>query len=366
MNDFALFLMKFSSDILPHVITVVVALVVSLLIFVLRRKIVKLLSALIKKLTSHFATAEPVIEAFQRPAVAFLTMVSIYLGLTILVRDFLPNFTMLPAFLVRALKIGLIICITWGAMGASDPVVKAFQGNHDNLDLTIVSFVSKILKVVIVVISTVIIIDEVGYNITGLITGLGLGGLTFALAAQDTASNFFGGVVIITDKPFQVGDWIQTADLEGVVADISLRSTRIRTFKDAEIIVPNSTLANTAITNWSRMNKRKVEMTLGLTYQTDPEKLRQAEEAVREVIKKHPRVDPEVVIVAFNEFAAYSLNLTVAYFIRDTAFADYVAVKEEINFGIMECLQQLGAEFAYPTQTVFMAKDAAISESSEQ
>lgn len=353
MNDFALFLMRFSSDILPHVMTVVVAFVVALLIFVLRKKIVRLISAVVKRLTARFTMAEPMIEAFQRPAEAFLVLLSLYSALAILAQGFFPDLPQLTAFLLTVLKIGLIVCLTWGAMGASDPAVKVFRGNHDNLDQTIVSFTANIVKVILVIISMVIIIDEIGYNISGLITGLGLGGLTFALAAQDTASNFFGGVVIITDKPFQVGDWIQTTDLEGVVTDISLRSTRIRTFKDAEIIVPNSTLANMAITNWSRMNKRKVEMTLRFTCQTSAQELRQAEEAVRQLIQSHPKVDPEGVVVAFSEFASDHLSLTAAYFVLDTVYKNYVTVKEEINFSILDCLQQMGIALAYPTQRVW-------------
>lgn len=364
MEEIALFLMNFSAGILPHVLAVITALVAGVLLLVLRRKIVSLLCRMLKKFTSRFSGAADIIDAAQRPAVAFLTVLAVYLFASILQAHFWPGAENLAAFLLMALKISLIVCITWAAMDATGPVVSAIQGSKSTLDKTLVLFLSKILKVVLLVLSIIIIMDEVGYNISGLITGLGLGGLTFALAAQDTASNLFGGVVIIADKPFQVGDWIQADSLEGVVADITLRSTHIRTFKDAEIIVPNSVLANASIINWSRMNKRKVEMTLGVTYQTSREQLQQADEAIRNILREHPRVDPDVVIVAFNEFSAYSLDLTVAYFIKDTAFADYIAVKEDINFRIMDALASLGVEFAYPTQTLLM--ESTVSKEKEE
>lgn len=358
LEEIALFLMNFSASILPHVLAVITALVAGVLLLVLRRKIVSLLCRVLKKLTAHFSGAADIIDAAQRPAVAFLTVLAVYLFASILQTHFWPGAGKLAAFLLMALKISLIVCITWAAMDATGPVVSAIQGSKSTLDKTLVLFLSKILKVILLALSVIIIMDEVGYNISGLITGLGLGGLTFALAAQDTASNLFGGVVIIADKPFQVGDWIQADSLEGVVSDITLRSTHIRTFKDAEIIVPNSVLANASIINWSRMNKRKVEMTLGVTYQTSREQLQQADEAIRKILREHPRVDPDVIIVAFNEFAAYSLDLTVAYFTKDTAFADYIAVKEDINFRIMDALASLGVEFAYPTQTLLMESAA--------
>ena len=170
----------------------------------------------------------------------------------------------------------------------------------------------------------------------------------FRWRAQDTASNFIGGVVIVADKPFAVGDWIQTSSLEGVVEDISLRSTRIRTFKDALVVVSNSSLAADEIINWSRMNKRRVEMTLGFTYQTSRETLGKVVEGIRELLKSDENVvgDPTV---AFNEFGESSLNVTVSYFLNQTGYADYIRLKEQLNFQIMDLCESLGADFAFPS-----------------
>ena len=146
------------------------------------------------------------------------------------------------------------------------------MGTRSRFDLgagdTVIRFLERIYKAVILLFAGVLVVTEIGYNVNSLIAGLGLGGLTFALAAQDSASNFFGGLVIIFEKPFELGDWISTASLEGSVEDITFRSTKIRTLANALTVVPNSKLCGEPITNWTRMKMRLAQFTLGLTYGT--------------------------------------------------------------------------------------------------
>lgn len=350
ISTIADFFISFSGGILPRVITTLVALIIFGVLFMLRRKIVSFVLTLLKKATSHLPHAGEIIDSFTKPLVMLVVILAAYISLQVLIGGF--GVTNL-AFLTVLLKAFTIAALTWGLCNASDHIVSALKGERTVLDQTIVSFLSKIVKVIIIVLAAVMIMDAFDYDITGVITGLGITGLTIALAAQDTASNFFGGVVIIADKPFAVGDWIQTSTVEGVVEDISIRSTRIRTFKDAVIIVPNSSLASAEIINWSRMNKRKVEMVLGFTYQTSHETLQQVIAGIKEMLAAHEAVvDP--IAVGFVEFGASSLNVAVNYFVNRTTLAEYSAVKEEINFKIMDLCESLGAEFAYPTQTVFL------------
>ena len=240
------------------------------------------------------------------------------------------------------LKISLISCVSWICMEAVMPLLKQLQIASDKLDDTVAAFISKILKIVILVIAAVIIVDEVGYDISGIITGIGLGGLVVTLGAQDTAKNLFGGIVIVIDKPFEVGDWIEVTGLQGVVTDISLRSTRIRSFKDTEIVIPNSTLANASITNWSRMNKRKVEMNMAVVPQVSPDKLEAATAAVRQILRAHDHVDKEEIVAVLNDFSSAAVTLMISYFLVDTTFEDYMNVKEEINLQIMRKLAEDG------------------------
>lgn len=336
------------------IVPAVFGLAVLLAVLVFRRKLVRLILCIIKKVTGRFQAASAIADSFERPAVFFLTALSVYFGIGVFffaagLRVEAAGFLV---FLTKLLKICAICAITWGLMNAAPPIVEAIQGGEKDVDKTLVVFFSKIVRVVLIIIAAVIVIAEIGYNISGLITGLGIGGLTVALAAKDSASNLFGGLIIIADKPFAVDDWIETPDLEGVVTDITLRSTRIRTFKDAEVIVPNSTLANSQIVNWSRMKKRRVSFHLGLTYGTPKEKLQQATDGIRSLLEKHPDVDPDVIVVTFDEFGAYSLDLQIYYFAVKTAWGDYMKVKQDVNLQIMSFLKSIDVDIAFPTHTI--------------
>lgn len=347
-----------ASRFLPMMLSVLFAGVVLASLILFRRKISQLLIALIKKCLHRVSLAEPIADAFFKPISGLCVLLGIYFALSRLSDTFLREAQDASAqnLLLHSLKIGIIVLLTWGMINSTEPIVTAVRKNGGNEDKTILLFAGKIVKVILLILAVVVIIDELGYNITGIITGLGLGGLTFALAAQDTASNFFGGLVIIGDKPFAVDDWIQTPALEGVVTNITLRTTRIRTFKDAEIVVPNSALANAAITNWSRMSKRKVSFTLTLTYDTSKEQLQAARDGVLALLNAHPDVLEDSPLVTFQAFSPYSLDLEVAYFVSRTAYPEYMKIKEEINYQILDCFEQLGVSFAYPTQTVLLGK----------
>ncbi len=345
------------SGFLPHLITILMALAVFAVVFMLRRKIVTLLIAFCKKICHRIPHADEILDSFVRPLVMLVAVVSGYLGLRILLGGLFTGTWALSLmnFLSTLMRAFVIIMVAWGLLRGSAPIVSAIRGGESSLDQTIVSFLSNIVKVVIVLLAAVTVMDAFDYDITGLITGLGITGLTFALAAQDTASNFFGGVIIIADKPFSVGDWIQTPSVEGIVEDISLRSTHIRTFKDALIVVPNSSLASTEIINWSKMNKRKVEMTLGFTYQTSHETLDAVIDGIRKLLSEEEKVTGPV-LVGFNGFNASSLDVSVNYFLTVTDLPSYCDAKERINFAIMDLCESVGADFAYPTQTVFLEK----------
>ena len=201
------------------------------------------------------------------------------------------------------------------------------------------------------------VLSETGINVATLITGIGLGGLTIALAAQDTAQNLFGGLVILLDKPFQVDDWISTPDIEGVVEDITFRSTRVRTFPNALVVVPNSTLVSSPITNWSRMNKRRASFTVELTYNTTEAQLQRCISRITEMINQNPEVLADDTVVAFNSFQDSSLEISVLFYTRATSFSAFQKIKEQVNYGIMKIVEEEGASFAFPTQTVYLQRE---------
>lgn len=214
----------------------------------------------------------------------------------------------------------------------------------------------KIIKVIVYIVATVIIIAELGYDINGLIAGLGVGGLAVSLAAQDTLKNLIGGIVVIFDKPFIVGDWIETPTIEGTIEDITFRSTRIRTFKDSIVTIPNSIISNESIINWSKMNKRRITLDLVATFNTPLKNICNSISKIQEMLIEHPNVHNEPIYVNFTEIKGDGQNIQVYFYIDRTDYASYLAIKENINYKIMQILNQEKVELAYNTQTIYLAK----------
>ncbi len=225
---------------------------------------------------------------------------------------------------------------------------------ESTLDDHLVPFVRKSLRVFIVVIALLVLIQNLGYSISGLLASLGLGGLAVALAAKDSLSNIFGSLMIILDRPFSIGDWIQAGDMEGTVEEIGFRSTRIRTFAKTLITVPNSVLMNMSVNNFSQMPKRRIKMTVGITYASSPAKVRQAVAAIRTMLRCHPAIDQEFMLVNFTDFGPSSLDIMVYCFTTSTVWGEYLEAREDVCLKIMEELQQLDLEIAFPSQTVYL------------
>ena len=268
-------------------------------------------------------------------------------------------------FLLKVYRISVIIIVTWILLRLCDCASDSFFrfGNKldeqldVNLNKTLMTFLKKALKVLLIVLAAIAILSETGTNVTTIITGLGLGGLTFALAAQDTAQNLFGGLVILLDKPFAVDDWISTPNIEGVVEDITFRSTRIRTFPNALVIVPNSSLVSSPITNWSRMNKRRATFSIGLTYDTPKEKMEECVARITEMVNSNEEILANDTVIRFNSFQDSSLEISLMYFTKPTSFSDFQRIKEQVNYGIMQIVEDLGLSFAFPTQTLYVHPD---------
>ena len=267
-------------------------------------------------------------------------------------------------FFLKVYRIAVIILISIVLLRlcdcASDNLFQPFGKQEElenRLNKTLMTLLKKAAKVLILIIAGIAVLSETGINVATLITGIGLGGLTIALAAQDTAQNLFGGLVILLDKPFQVDDWISTPDIEGVVEDITFRSTRVRTFPNALVVVPNSTLVSSPITNWSRMNKRRASFTVGLTYNTTEAQLQRCIARITEMINQNPEVLADDTVVAFNSFQDSSLEISVLFYTRATSFSAFQKIKEQVNYGIMKIVEEEGASFAFPTQTVYLQRE---------
>jgi len=222
------------------------------------------------------------------------------------------------------------------------------------LDDHLLPFVRKSLRAFIVFLAVIMTIQNLGYSISGLLASLGIGGLAVALAAKDTLSNIFGSLMLILDRPFHIGDWVKAGGMEGVVEEVGFRSTKIRTFAKTLITVPNSSLANMEIDNFSRMPKRRIKLSIGVTYETKPAQMRQAVEAIRSLLRQHPAIDQDFFLVNFTDFGASSLDIMVYCFTSTTVWGEYLDAREDLCLKIMTALEGLGLEIAFPSRTIYL------------
>ncbi|SNQ60247.1 Small-conductance mechanosensitive ion channel [Candidatus Methanoperedens nitroreducens] len=224
------------------------------------------------------------------------------------------------------------------------------------LDDQLIPLLVKSLRILVVTLGILFILQNkpFDYNITSLLAGLGIGGLAFALAAQNTVSNLFGSITIFSDKPFQLGDWISVGEIEGTVEEVGFRTTRVRQFDQALVTVPNSQFINTGIINYSAMKKRRINFNLGITYGTSTGKIEEAVAGIKKIIEEDEKFDHSFYMVRFTEFGAYSLNIFIYCFTKTTDWAESLAIREELNLKIMRLLEELGIEIAFPSQTIYL------------
>ncbi|MEW6622795.1 MAG: mechanosensitive ion channel family protein [Bacillota bacterium] len=315
------------------------------------RYIFKILLGFSKKTKTDMDTK--LLLSFEKPLQIFFVILGIYLSFR-----YLPLTEYQEALAVHFFRTSIIILTAWGFYNFTGTCSGLFNKIQEKLDIQmdkiLIPFLSKILRFLILFIAGVLIADEWGFEISTFIAGLGLGGLAFALAAKDTASNMFGGVVIILDKPFSIGDWIETPTVEGTVEDISFRSTKVRTFAHALVTVPNSTLANQPITNWTRMGKRRITFNLGVTYSTPRDKLEKVVNDIRDMLETHPEIHKQTIFVHFDKFNDSSLDIFLYFFTITTSWSEYLKVKEDVNYRIMNILEQEGVSVAFPSRSVYL------------
>lgn len=216
------------------------------------------------------------------------------------------------------------------------------------------NFMTKTLRILVIALGVMAILQEWGINVSAFVASLGLGGLAFALAAKDTVSNLFGSLVIFSDRPFQVGDWVETPDVDGTIEEIGIRSTKIRNHAQALVSVPNAVMANTTITNWSRMGKRRIRMRIGLTYTTSIEQMQAIVTEIKEMLQNHPDIHQELILVNFDEFEASALSILLNFFTNSVITAEYLHVRQDVNFKIMHIVAKNGAQFAFPSQSLYV------------
>ena len=291
--------------------------------------------------------------SFEKPIQWLFILLGIYLSTW-----YLPHFNQTHILFVKLVKSSIIFLVGWGLfnLSSSSTLIFAKLNERFNFEMNeiLIPFLSKLLRVIIVVVIFSAIAAEFNYNVVGLVGGLGLGGLAFALAAKDALSNLFGGVVIITEKPFTIGDWILTPSVEGTVETITFRSTKIRTFAQALVTVPNAKLANESITNWSEMGKRRIVFDLSVTYETPKERLEGVIKKIHYMLKNHSEIDQDTIITKFDKYGVNGLDIYIYFFTKTTVWLDFLEIKEEINYKIMDILDHEGVSLAVPNRKLYV------------
>jgi MscS family membrane protein len=218
-----------------------------------------------------------------------------------------------------------------------------------------------IVKVLVLLFAVLATLQNVGVNVTGLLAGLGIGGLALALAAQKTVENLFGGVSVILDQPVRVGDFCRFGGRVGTVEEVGLRSTRIRTLDRTVVSIPNAEFSALQLENFSRRDRIRLHTMLGLRYETTPDQLRRVLADIGRLLREDPRVDPDPARIRFVGFGAYSLDCEVFAYILTADFGEFLGIREDLFLKIMDIVAASGTSFAFPSQTLYVGADPGLA-----
>jgi len=226
------------------------------------------------------------------------------------------------------------------------------------LSQEISKFITRIFKIVVIAVGIMSLLQVWNINVSGFVASLGLGGLAFALAAKDAAANIFGSIAIIADKAISVGEWIEVDGVEGTVIDLGMRTTKIRSFENAIITMPNQIIANSKIVNYSRRKERRIKERIGLTYDTSNEQMTKILSEIKSMLKANAGVaQNSTMIVNFERFDDSSLTIFLYFFANTANWQEYLNIKEELNLNIIKIVEDNLASFAFPSQTIYIEKD---------
>ncbi|MBB3061452.1 mechanosensitive ion channel family protein [Microbulbifer rhizosphaerae] len=258
-------------------------------------------------------------------------------------------------------EIGLILVFTWFALRFSRNVEYNLRDPRfisKPMDATTVRAVGKLVRASIVITAVIVVMQFLGYSVSGVLAFGGIGGLAVGFAAKDLLANFFGGLMVYLDRPFAVGDWVRSPDkeIEGTVEDIGWRLTRIRTFDKRPLYIPNGIFTQIAVENPSRMLNRRIYETIGIRYEDAP-RMKFIVDDVKKMLQQHPEIDGnQTLIVNFNSFAPSSLDFFIYTFTKTTEWIRYHEIKQDILLRVLQIIEGHGASCAFPTSTLHIAE----------
>ena len=345
-----------------------------ILLFLVKRLIVPVLNKIFLILAN---TTDALTQEDIQPMITpLLTLVKLF-GLELALSIVLKHEYISVAF--YSAKIFVLVQVVYILIDIILNLYAQWAKKKNTLRKQLLALVVKVTKVLIFIIAALFILKRAGIDITGFIASLGIGGLAIAMASKDTIANFFGSLKIIFDDSFAQGDWIVVGDVEGTVVELGFVSTKIRTFDNAMISLPNATLANDSVKNYNKRKiGRRIKLSIGLTYDAKQEQLKQAIEDIRTMLIDHPgiadrdsctiskRKNPALVelndkdgikttlLVYLDELADSSINILVYAFSTTVLWSEWLETKQDVLFKIMQIVEKNNLEFAYPTQSLIL------------
>ncbi len=339
---------------------------ISILIILGAIIIVKLLSLLGKKVIKPFVTGtdnhldDVIFYSLEAPVKFAIILLGIWIAIH---RLFYPD--SFVKVVDNAYSILIVLDITWFFGRLFSSLLQVYWGKQSNGQANkMMPIIKRTILVIVWLIGIVMALSNVGVNISALLGTLGIGGIAFALAAQDTVKNVFGAFTILTDKPFSIGDTIRVDSYEGTVVDVGVRSTKIMNYDKRIITFPNYKITDTSIVNISSEPMRRVVLNLGLTYDTTSEKMKEALELLKSIPKRVENVssNPSDIVAVFTEYSDSALVIMYIYFIEKQG--DILGVTSNMNMEILAAFNKAGLNLAFPTRTVYIQKDESLKQES--
>lgn len=322
----------------------------------LRRVVTNIIFNQLKKLAAKTETTldDKLFPALEAPVATFIMLVGIFSALKVLK---LSSGT--DHYIGNGATVALSLNLFWGLLATLDALLDHAHEVAREKQMGVAAFmpwIKKSLVAVFVVLGLLLTVQSLGYNVSAILSGLGIGGLAFALAAQDTIANLFGSIVVAIDQPFKLGETVKIGANTGLVEDIGLRSTKLRLVDKSLVVIPNKLVSSEAIVNLSRFTARRVEQVLTLTYDTAPAQMEALVQEIRGLIRNEAEVEQTSVQVYFRDFSASSLDLWLVYVVKDADFPKHMALRQRLNLAFMRAVEARGLAFAFPSPTVYAAK----------
>ncbi len=363
---------------------IVVVFFVFLFFMLFQKLIVSISSNLLSKIfiRNKQEDTQKIKTAIKTPFIFAIYTLAVNISLFILINDTTTLNKIIPW--VNTTYMALLTWVIYLILDNSiDIYASSFLEKYPNVRKEMIVFILKIIRIILIILVVMFLFTQLGIDIKAIAASLGVGGIAIALASKDTLENFFGSITIMTDNSFSQGDWIKTSEVEGTVVDIRMRTTRIRTFDNSMITIPNSKLANTHIQNWSkRVIGRRIKMSIGITYESKMEDIKKLKDDIYEMLLNHPGIATEknsviknpsnkkfeaikredlhgikkTLLVYIDEYADSSINILVYCFSKSPVWENWLEVKEDLIMKIAQLTEKNNCEFAYPTKTLWLKK----------